>query len=99
MMNAKTAAQCMAELGHLKRLSIFKLLVKTGPQGLPVGQIGQRLSIPGSTLSHHISRLVAVGLVKQIPESQTLYCVPVYERLSALLAFLTEECCTGIDKK
>lgn len=41
-----------------------------------MGQIQERLNIPGSTLSHHISRLVSVGLIKQERDSRTLYCIP-----------------------
>ena len=38
--------------------------------------------IPGSTLSHHISALVSVGLVKQNRESRTLMCVSQYAMLA-----------------
>ena len=57
------AAKKLAELGHVTRLSIFRYLVKVGDDGASVGQIQEELNIPGSTLSHHISRLVAVGLI------------------------------------
>ncbi|NNK57182.1 MAG: winged helix-turn-helix transcriptional regulator, partial [Desulfofustis sp.] len=56
------AGRC-AELGNTTRLSIFRLLVKAGKNGLPVGQIQSSLGIPGSTLTHHLQRLVRVGLV------------------------------------
>jgi len=83
----------MAELGHTKRLSIYKLLVRAGPNGLAVGDIGQKLKIPGSTLSHHIKRLMQVGLVEQEPVKQILYCKPVYQQLDKLIQFLNKECC------
>ena len=92
-MKHQTAAKCMAELGHPKRLAIYKLLVKTGPQGLTVGKIAQKLKIPGSTLSHHLRRLASVGLIEQNQEKQTIHCRAVYKQLKALIVFLTEECC------
>ena len=93
-MELEDYAKIMKELGHPSRLSIYKRLVKAGHDGLPVGVLQKELSIPGSTLSHHISALVSVGIVKQRRESRTLYCVPQYEVLDALVTFLRDECCT-----
>jgi ArsR family transcriptional regulator len=93
-MKNETAAKKLAELGHITRLSIFRYLVKVGDEGAPVGQIQEKLNIPGSTLSHHISRLVSVGLIRQVRESRTLHCIPQFEALNELIEFLKSECCT-----
>jgi len=94
-MDLETASKRLAELGNLTRLSIFRYLVKTGPEGAPVGQIQKEIGIPGSTLSHHINRLVSVGLIRQIRDSRILYCVPQYEALEEVIKFLLSECCAG----
>ncbi len=94
-METETAAKRLAELGHHTRLSIFRYLVKMGEEGVSVGEIQKELDIPGSTLSHHINRLISVGLIKQVRESRTLYCVPQYQSLHELIEFLLAECCTG----
>jgi ArsR family transcriptional regulator len=94
-MEHELAAKRLAELGHITRLSIFRYLVKVGTGGAPVGQIQAELDIPGSTLSHHINRLVSVGLIRQVRDSRTLYCVPQFEVLKDLIEFLLSECCTG----
>ena len=96
-MENEIAAKKLAELGHITRLSIFRYLVKVGGQGASVGQIQEALNVPGSTLSHHISRLVSVGLVKQVRESRTLYCIPQFDVLDELVEFLRSECCTKAD--
>ena len=93
-MNNELAAKRLAELGHNTRLLIFRYLVKVGPEGAPVGQIQEKLGIPPSTLSHHINRLVSVGLIRQVRESRTLYCVPQFEVLRELIEFLLAECCS-----
>ena len=93
-MNLDSAAKRCAELGNASRLSIFRLLIKNGKKGLPVGEIGKNLGIPGSTLSHHISRLVHVGLVRQRRDSRTLYCEPQIEAIRELADYLISECCT-----
>lgn len=92
-MEIEIAAKRLAELGHSTRLNIFRYLVRGGRQGVPVGEIQAALGVPGSTLSHHITRLVSVGLVMQKREGRTLYCVPQYQELDSLIAFLNEECC------
>jgi len=68
-----------------------------GTDGVPVGQIQKALGIPGSTLSHHISRMVSVGLIRQNRESRTLYCTAQYDALRELIDFLQSECCSGLD--
>lgn len=93
-MENEIAAKRLAELGHDTRLAIFRYLVKVGSKGAPVGQIQAKLGVPGSTLSHHINRLVTVGLISQVRESRTLYCVPQFEVLNELIEFLMAECCT-----
>jgi len=92
-MQLEAAANKLSELGHATRLEIFRYLVKGGNQGVPVGEVQSLLNIPGSTLSHHITRLVSVGLVVQRREGRTLYCIPQYEELNGLIEFLKEECC------
>jgi len=94
-MENEMAAKRLAELGHNTRLSIFRYLVKVGSSGAPVGEIQAKLDVPGSTLSHHINRLVSVGLIRQVRDSRTLYCVPQFDVLRELIEFLLAECCTG----
>ncbi|MBW9313211.1 helix-turn-helix transcriptional regulator [Escherichia coli] len=93
-MQLEEVAKALKELGHPTRLFIFKH-GQSGEQGLPVGELQKQLGIPGSTLSHHISALVSVGLVKQNRESRTLMCVSQYAMLEAIIEFLREECCVN----
>lgn len=92
-MKHNEAADKLAELGHITRLQIFRTLVKAGPEGLPVSDIQKKLKSPGSTLSHHISRLVNVGLLKQEREGRVLRCHAQYTALTQLMDYLSEECC------
>lgn len=94
-MKLELAAKRLAELGHSTRLSIFRHLVRCGPEGCPVGDIQRILGIPGSTLSHHLGRLVAAGLIEQRRDGRILYCIPRFDALDETMAYLTEECCAG----
>jgi len=92
-MEIQDAADQLAELGHTTRLGIYRALVTAGDEGLPVSQIMQQLETPASTLSHHISRLMRVGLIKQVRQGRVLRCYAQYEELTKLIDFLTKECC------
>jgi len=92
-MDIEIIAKALKELGHPTRLAVFKRLVKAGQQGIAVGVVQEELSIPGSTLSHHISGLISAGLIKQRREGRILYCVVEYEKLRSVIAFFQEECC------
>jgi len=90
------AAARLEALGNPTRLEIFRLLVRAGHAGAPVGQLQQALGIPASTLSHHLAKLVRVGLVRQERQSRTLLCHAEYAQMNALLAYLTDKCCKGL---
>jgi len=50
-MEIKAAVTALAALAQETRLSIYRLLIEAGPEGLSVGRIGQTLEVPGATLS------------------------------------------------
>ena len=95
-MTFEDAARCMAELGHPHRLAIFRLLIRAGEEGLPVGAIQRELGIPKSTLAHHVAQLVTVGLMTQSREGRILRCRVDAVRGQALLDFLVGDCCEGL---
>ena len=92
-MKLEHAAKKLAELGHPTRLGIYRLLVKSGNLGLPVSTIQEDLKTPSSTLSHHITRLMHVGLVIQVREGRVLRCFAQYKELNELISYLSDECC------
>jgi DNA-binding transcriptional ArsR family regulator len=95
--DTELASRCLSALGSPTRLELFRLLVQAGPAGAPVGTLQSKLDIPASTLSHHLAVLVRVGLVSQERKSRTLICRADYHRMDALVAFLNEHCCQGLD--
>lgn len=89
-------ARALAALGHDARLSIFRLLVKAGDTGLRVGDIGDHLGLPPSTLAHHLSTLVDAGLVLQEKQGREVFNKADYPAMQRVVGFLTSECCTGV---
>ena len=88
-------AKALEALGNETRLAVFTLLIPAGRTGLAVGEIQERLAIPASTLSHHISRLIQVDLVAQERQGRKLICRANYRRMEDVLSFLTQNCCVA----
>jgi DNA-binding transcriptional ArsR family regulator len=95
-METKEAVIGLTALAQETRLSIFRLLVKAGPEGLPAGRIGEELEVPGATLSFHLKELSHAKLIKSRPESRFIYYSVDFEYMAALMTFLTEHCCEGM---
>lgn len=95
-MEIKAAVRTLAALAQETRLSIFRLLVQTGPEGLPAGRIGEALDVPSATLSFHLKELSHVGLIAARQEGRFIYYSVSYEHMAALMTYLTENCCQGM---
>ena len=96
-MKIDEAAARLEALGNPTRLKIYRMLVRAGDPGLSVGRLQSWLSIPGSTLSHHLKTLIIVGLVSQARDATTLICRANYSMMRGLVQFLVAECCTEAD--
>ncbi|WP_293575398.1 metalloregulator ArsR/SmtB family transcription factor [Phaeobacter sp.] len=96
MTTQTSQARALAALGHDARLSIFRLLVKTGHSGLRVGDIGAMLDLAPSTLAHHLSTLVDANLVVQEKHGREVFSKAHFDVIEDLVAFLTAECCQGV---
>ncbi|MEL7083894.1 MAG: metalloregulator ArsR/SmtB family transcription factor [Cyanobacteria bacterium P01_A01_bin.3] len=96
-MEVQRVARSLEALGNTTRLEIYKLLVKAGDSGFPVGTLQSRTGIPRSTLSHHLHRLIDAGLVTQERQGTTLYCRTDYAVMNGIIEFLTSECCVEQD--
>jgi ArsR family transcriptional regulator len=81
-------------MGTEPRLRIMQLLLSAHPDGLVVGEIGNKLEIPSSTLSHHLEKLKNEDLVKVRREGTFLCYSANTDALKELLGFLYAECCT-----
>lgn len=87
-------ARQFAALGAEPRLRILRLLLAAHPAGMVAGEIQSELGIPASTLSHHLEKLRAEGLVKPRREGPFLWYSASTEGLGELVRFLYAECCT-----
>ena len=87
--------KALAALAQPMRLQVFRALVVAGPQGLTPGALAQSLEVPNTTLSFHLKELANAALVSQERDGRSLIYRASYERMNALLAYLTANCCAG----
>jgi ArsR family transcriptional regulator len=94
-MESKTAVRALSALAQDSRLAVYRLLVQAGPDGMAASEIAERLGIPANTLSFHLKTLSHADLVQARQEGRFIYYSTHYERMNALLEFLTDNCCGG----
>ena len=95
-MESEDAVGALSALAQETRLSIFRLLVQAGPGGVAAGRIGETLDVPPATLSFHLKELAHAGLASSRQEGRFIYYSADYERMAALMTFLTQNCCQGM---
>ncbi len=94
-----SAALRLAALGHDSRLAIFRLLVRAGNDGLNIGEIGEHLDMPASTLAYHLGTLVDAGLVTQERQGRQIISHVNFDVMNQTVSYLVSECCTGVKLK
>ena len=93
-MKPKDVIAALAALAHESRLEVFRLLVRRGPEGYTPGDLIRRLRIPAPTLSFHLKELQGAQLVEVRREGRFLYYRASFSRMSDVLGFLTDNCCS-----
>ena len=96
-MEEKDVVQSLAALAQPVRLQVFRALVVRGATGLTPGTMAEALNIPPNTLSFHLKELTHAGLVTQERASRNIIYRAAFDRMNALLGYLTENCCQGVD--
>lgn len=89
------AVDALAALAHETRLSVFRMLVQAGPDGLIAGVIAEKAGVPSSTMSHHLATLERASLVQSERESRVIHYRADYAAMRRLLGFLMQDCCNG----
>ncbi len=97
-LSVEQAASTFAALGSEQRLTVLNALVRAGPEGLSIGELGDRAGVTGSTLTHHMKILTQAGLVTQERRGRSIICAAAaYEEMQALSAYLLSECCADTE--
>ncbi|MGQ9371295.1 ArsR/SmtB family transcription factor [Azospirillum sp. ST 5-10] len=94
-MEQKQAIAALAALAQESRLTVLRLLVRSGPEGLAAGEIAERLGVQPATLSFHLSQLSHAGLVTSRREGRSIIYSADLPAMKELMGFLLHDCCDG----
>jgi ArsR family transcriptional regulator len=94
-MEENDVVRSLAALAQPVRLQVFRALVVAGPEGLTPGALTEALGVPATGLSFHLKELMHSGLVSQERQGRNLIYRAAFDRMNALLGYLTENCCQG----
>ena len=94
-MKEKAVISALAALSQVNRLRVFRALVVAGQAGATPSSIGKRLKVSPATLSFHLKELANAGLISQQRSGRNLIYRADSQAMSALLAYMTENCCPG----
>ncbi len=94
-MEINEAVTGLSALAQGPRLKVFRLLIASGPEGLPAGEIARRTGVPDNTLSAQLAVLTGAGLAVSRRDGRRIIYSADHAAVSRLLAFLMEDCCGG----
>ncbi len=94
-MEKSDVVTALAALAQDNRLEVFRLLVQAGPDGMPAGAVATALDLAPNTLTFHFDRLRMAGLVTVRRDGRSMIYAAQFEKMNALLGFLTDNCCGG----
>ena len=94
-MDVLTTVKTLGALAQESRLEAFRLLVRSGAEGMAAGEIARALKVPHNTMSSHLSILLNAGLIGSRREGRSIIYNIDFSGTRDLLSFLMEDCCRG----
>jgi len=92
-MDITIAVDALEALAHETRLSVFRLLVQAGPEGLSAGDIAERLDARQNTMSSHLAKLHRAGIVTSQRDGRHIIYRADFDAVSGLILYLMDDCC------
>ncbi len=94
-MEDKYVIDALAALAQTSRLRIFRALVVKGSEGLTPALLADMMGMPANTLSFHLKELLHADLISQERSGRNLIYRAQYDRMNAVLTYLSQNCCQG----
>jgi DNA-binding transcriptional ArsR family regulator len=94
-MEMTQAVDALAALAQETRLSVYRLLVEAGAEGLAAGRISEELDLAPATLSFHLAHLARTALVRSRQAGRFVIYTADFQNMNQLVGYLTENCCGG----
>lgn len=94
-MESTIAIRRLSALAQDARLSVFRLLVKAGQEGMAAGDIAKALDVPANTLSAQLNILSIAELISSRRDGRSIIYSAAFENMAELMVYLVEDCCQG----
>jgi DNA-binding transcriptional ArsR family regulator len=94
-MESIAVVKALAALAQPSRLEVFRSLVVAGDTGLTPSALSDSLGVAANTLSFHLKELLHADLISQERVGRNLVYRAQFDRMNAVLAYLTQNCCQG----
>jgi ArsR family transcriptional regulator, arsenate/arsenite/antimonite-responsive transcriptional repressor len=95
LLSEAEAVKALAAISQVQRLRAYRALVQAGLAGLTPGVLAVMLDVPASSLSFHLKELVHAQLAQVEQQGRSLIYRADFSRMTALLSFLSENCCAA----
>ncbi|MBY8964579.1 metalloregulator ArsR/SmtB family transcription factor [Algiphilus sp.] len=92
-MDTNSAVECLNALAQGTRLTVFRRLVRAGPEGLCPSALQRELGVSPSALSFHLKALRSAGLAKVRQSGRQWFYSADFDAMQRLIGFLMENCC------
>ena len=90
-MKPTEAITALSALAHEHRLTIFRLLVEQGPEGLPAGVIAESVGLQPSSLTFHLQHLTRAGLLVSKRASRQIFYAADFAAMNAIYTRFVSE--------
>ena len=94
-MKPSNIVAALAALAQETRLATYRLLVEHAPDGLPAGQIAERLHIAPTSLSFHLKELTRAGLIVPTQDGRFVWYRADLDAMNGVVGYLTDNCCAS----
>ena len=92
-MQISEATNVFGALAQETRLSVLRLLVEAGSDGLSAGAISSALNMAHNSMSFHLSQLKTADLIRAQKKGRSIIYQANFEQISSLIQFLLDDCC------
>ena len=89
------AIKSLSALAHDGRLTLIRLLIQAGPDGVGAGDLAKSADVGPTTASAQLLVLMNAGLVSSQRNGRFITYFSNFTHLRELMQFLLHDCCAG----
>lgn len=94
-MDLELSVAALSALAQPTRLEVFRLLVRSEPDGLAAGEIAKQLDVPHNTMSTHLTILSRAGIISSERLGRSIVYRVDLNMVRGFFVYLLKDCCDG----